>query len=305
MADPSNPMPSSKADSSSAGATETLLRVPRTSVNHSLTNRMSLLLQRPEDKLLLDGPWCLLCSCVGSPTSGVGRVSPRAVSRTLRDTGINRKLATSPDSAALLSSWHIQPAAPWGGVPVEFQPEPPSTPASSASPTPSTPSSTPLPTGFSGTGEGPPVPPAPAPTKPTLIGPETPIINSDVHLIPVSAPPAAPTGVPTLGVSTLGSFLTLGVSTLGVSTRGVSTLGVSIAGDDSPDDGHFGGTDRHTPTRPAPYDSAVAPQATPAYRRGLAAVGTAALGSPAAGDGPRLPPGGGSGSPGSPTRRPR
>jgi hypothetical protein len=101
---------------------------------------------------------------------------------------------------------------------VEFQPNPPSTPASSASPTPSTPSSIPLPTGFSGTGEWPPVPPAPAPTKPTLMGPEPPIINPDVHLIPVSAPPAAPTGVPTLGVLTLG----------------VSTLGVSMPGDDSP-----------------------------------------------------------------------
>ena len=41
IAEPSKPMPSSKADSSSAGATETLLSVPSTSVNHSRTNRMS------------------------------------------------------------------------------------------------------------------------------------------------------------------------------------------------------------------------------------------------------------------------
>src|SRR5690606_2094283 len=41
IADPSNPMPSVKAASSSAGATDTLLRVPSTSVNQSRTNRMS------------------------------------------------------------------------------------------------------------------------------------------------------------------------------------------------------------------------------------------------------------------------
>ena len=41
MAEPSKPMPSLKADSSSAGATETLLSIPKTSVNHSRTNRMS------------------------------------------------------------------------------------------------------------------------------------------------------------------------------------------------------------------------------------------------------------------------
>ena len=41
IADPSKAMPSSNADSNSAGATETLLSVPRTSVNHSRTKRMS------------------------------------------------------------------------------------------------------------------------------------------------------------------------------------------------------------------------------------------------------------------------
>ena len=41
IAEPSKPMPSAKAASSSAGATETLLRVPSTSVNQSRTNRMS------------------------------------------------------------------------------------------------------------------------------------------------------------------------------------------------------------------------------------------------------------------------
>ncbi len=41
IAEPSKPMPSSKAASSSAGATETLLSVPSTSVNHSRTKRMS------------------------------------------------------------------------------------------------------------------------------------------------------------------------------------------------------------------------------------------------------------------------
>ncbi len=41
IADPSNPIPSAKAASSSAGATETLLRVPSTSVNQSRTNRIS------------------------------------------------------------------------------------------------------------------------------------------------------------------------------------------------------------------------------------------------------------------------
>ena len=39
--DPSNPMPSSKAPSSSAGAIATDLRNPSTSVNHSRTKRMS------------------------------------------------------------------------------------------------------------------------------------------------------------------------------------------------------------------------------------------------------------------------
>src|SRR5262245_21599994 len=41
IAEPSNPMPSAKAPSSSAGATATDLRNPRTSVNHSRTKRMS------------------------------------------------------------------------------------------------------------------------------------------------------------------------------------------------------------------------------------------------------------------------
>src|SRR5690606_25678748 len=41
MADPSKPMPSLNAPSSSAGATATDLRKPSTSVNHSRTNRMS------------------------------------------------------------------------------------------------------------------------------------------------------------------------------------------------------------------------------------------------------------------------
>src|SRR3954452_22517940 len=41
MALPSNPMPSEKAPSSSAGATATDFSVPRTSVNHSRTKRMS------------------------------------------------------------------------------------------------------------------------------------------------------------------------------------------------------------------------------------------------------------------------
>ena len=39
--DPSNPMPSSKAPSSSAGAIATDFRYPSTSVNHSRTKRMS------------------------------------------------------------------------------------------------------------------------------------------------------------------------------------------------------------------------------------------------------------------------
>jgi hypothetical protein len=65
---------------------------------------------------------------------------------------------------------------------VEYQPAPPPIP-----------SSTPMPIGFSGTGDWPAVPPAPAPTRPTLIGPEPPIINPDVHLIPTSAPPAVAT----------------------------------------------------------------------------------------------------------------
>src|SRR5205814_7321782 len=38
--DPSKPMPSSNAPSSSAGATATDFSVPRTSVNHSRTNRI-------------------------------------------------------------------------------------------------------------------------------------------------------------------------------------------------------------------------------------------------------------------------
>src|SRR3954467_11978661 len=41
IAEPSKPMPSAKAPSSSAGATATDLRKPRTSVNHSRTKRMS------------------------------------------------------------------------------------------------------------------------------------------------------------------------------------------------------------------------------------------------------------------------
>jgi hypothetical protein len=116
---------------------------------------------------------------------------------------------------------------------VEFQPKPPSTPASSAMPSahpaippgpaPSSPSSPPLPSGFSGTGEWPPVPPAPAPTKPPMIGPEPPIINPDVHLIPVSAPPAGASGGSTLGV------FTPGATTLSVTSNAVST-----PADDSP-----------------------------------------------------------------------
>src|SRR5690606_37866968 len=39
--EPSKPMPSANAASSSAGATDTLFRVPSTSVNQSRTNRMS------------------------------------------------------------------------------------------------------------------------------------------------------------------------------------------------------------------------------------------------------------------------
>ena len=46
-------MPSSKACSSSAGATATDLRKPSTSVNHSRTNRMSRSSERPEHELLL------------------------------------------------------------------------------------------------------------------------------------------------------------------------------------------------------------------------------------------------------------
>src|SRR3954447_599606 len=41
MADPSKPIPSAKAPSSSAGAIATDFSVPRTSVNHSRTKRMS------------------------------------------------------------------------------------------------------------------------------------------------------------------------------------------------------------------------------------------------------------------------
>ena len=41
IAEPSNPMPSAKAPSSSAGATDTDLRYPSTSVNHNRTNRIS------------------------------------------------------------------------------------------------------------------------------------------------------------------------------------------------------------------------------------------------------------------------
>src|SRR3954471_6871785 len=41
IAEPSNPIPSAKAPSSSAGATATDLRKPSTSVNHSRTKRMS------------------------------------------------------------------------------------------------------------------------------------------------------------------------------------------------------------------------------------------------------------------------
>ena len=41
IAEPSKPMPSSKAFSSSAGATETDFRYPSTSVNHSRTKRTS------------------------------------------------------------------------------------------------------------------------------------------------------------------------------------------------------------------------------------------------------------------------
>jgi len=40
IADPSKPMPSSNALSSSAGATATDFRVPSTSVNHRRTNRI-------------------------------------------------------------------------------------------------------------------------------------------------------------------------------------------------------------------------------------------------------------------------
>ena len=41
IAEPSNPMPSAKAPSSSAGATATDLSMPSTSVNQSRTKRMS------------------------------------------------------------------------------------------------------------------------------------------------------------------------------------------------------------------------------------------------------------------------
>ena len=41
IADPSNPMPSANAPSSSAGATATDFRNPSTSVNHSRMKRMS------------------------------------------------------------------------------------------------------------------------------------------------------------------------------------------------------------------------------------------------------------------------
>jgi hypothetical protein len=40
MADPSKVIPSSRAFSSSAGVMEKVFGVPRTSVNHSCTNRM-------------------------------------------------------------------------------------------------------------------------------------------------------------------------------------------------------------------------------------------------------------------------
>lgn len=74
-------------------------------------------------------------------------------------------------------------------------------------PTSSAPTSTA--TGFTGTGEWPSVPPAPAPTRPTLLGPEPPIINADVHLIaatpgtpgtPAPDSPAAPIVVPHLPI---------------------------------------------------------------------------------------------------------
>jgi hypothetical protein len=61
-----------------------------------------------------------------------------------------------------------------------------------ASPLPTTPPSIdPSPAG-TGTGEWPAVPPAPAPNKPVLLGPEPPIINADVHLIPSATTAAGP-----------------------------------------------------------------------------------------------------------------
>ncbi len=63
------------------------------------------------------------------------------------------------------------------------------------SPLPTTPPSTvPSP----GTGDWPAVPPAPAPNKPILLGPEPPIINADVHLIPSATPAAEPAPFPEL-----------------------------------------------------------------------------------------------------------
>jgi hypothetical protein len=66
------------------------------------------------------------------------------------------------------------------------------------SPLPSTPPTPAASSGATGSGEWPTVPPVPAPTKPVLVGPEPPIINTDVHLIPSATHPSAPAPLPDL-----------------------------------------------------------------------------------------------------------
>src|SRR3954451_12483066 len=85
MAEPSMPMPSSKADSSSAGATDTLFSVPSTSVNQSRTKRMS------RSSSVRSTNSC--CRSTTTPRAGLlaGQCPPAPLRRDYADHGAGRR----------------------------------------------------------------------------------------------------------------------------------------------------------------------------------------------------------------------
>src|SRR5258707_791051 len=181
-------MPSSKAASSSAGATDTLFNVPRTSVNHSRTKRMSR-----SSSVRRTNSCCR--SMIGSlPFADVTvRVFATSVSGTLLDHPLtddslpSRHFPGQRGTSIIVAHPDL---TPWGGVPVEFQPAAiRSAPLTNGTARPAT-------------GEWPAVPPAPTPVKPpaTTVTPAPPPIRAGVVRMVRPGSPSATDDSPTVTI---------------------------------------------------------------------------------------------------------